>query len=338
MIRYALIATLILGVRAACAAESSDEVNAILASYETDPHGDLQSVIVMQDGARIAERYYNDANRQTLVDVRSAGKSVTSLLVGIATDRQAIDSLEDPVEKYWPEAAGSAVGPVRLDDILTMRSGLDADGDDPSSPGYEDFMDASDDPLAWALTIGRKDEPGTRYRYNSLTAYVAGVVITRATGNGLEEFARDTLFTPLGIERWDWQEDRSGMTKGQGNLFLTARGFAAIGQMVLDGGTYQGQQVVSRAWIDASLTPKVDISASTSNATGYGYYWYQHSYPVNGRPIEIFFASGNGGNKIYIVPAFDLVVTVMSTAYGQGRGHRRSEAILQAILAAQSPR
>ena len=306
-----------------------------LAAFEDDEHGDLHSVVVIQNGVLVAERYYNGGDRQALVDVRSAGKSVTSLLFGIALDQGAIESLDDPVAKYWPETQGSAIGPVRLADVLTMRTGLDADGNDPESPGYEDNMDAADDPLAFAMSVPAAEEPGKRYRYNSLAAYVAGIVIGRATGQGLEDFARDNLFGPLGIERWDWQEDRAGYTKGQGNLFLTAPGLARIGQMVLNDGAYDGRQVVSSEWIGESLQPRFDISDSDPFASGYGYYWYRQTYPLNGRSIEVSFASGSGGNKIYVIPELDLVVSVMSRAYGQGHGQRRSEGILRAVLGAR---
>lgn len=252
--------------------------------------------------------------------------------MGIAIDENAIGSLQDPVEQYWPEAAGTALGPIPLDAVLTMRTGLHADADDPTSPGYEDNMDTSDNPMAVALSVPKFEEPGTVYRYNSLAAYMAGMVIGNATGRGMEAFAQEKLFKPLGIERYDWQEDRDGTTKGQGNLFLTAAGFARIGQLVLNKGSFDGKQVVSERWINESLTPRVDISSSTSNATHYGYYWYQNSLEIAGEPITYWFASGNGGNKIYIVPERQMVVTVMSTAYGQGRGHRRAKAIFQSVL------
>lgn len=244
--RFAVIAAII--ACTSCAPADGDVsvgLQSVLAPFENDEHGDLHSIVVIQDGEIVAEAYFNGGDRQTLVDVRSAGKSVTSLLFGIALNQGVIESLADPVAKYWPEAEDSAVGQVRLENLLTMRSGLDADGSDPESPGNEDKMDASDDPLAFALLVPPADEQGTRYVYNSLAAYIAGVVIGRAAGNGLEDFARENLFTPLGIERWDWQEDRSGQTKGQGNLFLTAPGFARIGEMVLNNGNYDGRRVVS---------------------------------------------------------------------------------------------
>lgn len=182
------------------------------------------------------------------------------------------------------------------------------------------------------------EEPGTRYRYNSHAAYVASIVISKTTGVSLEDFARANLFEPLGIEHWDWQEDRAGYTKGQGNLFLTAPGFARIGEMVLNGGRYNGQQVVNRDWIEASLKPQVDVSDVEPNAVGYGYYWYLQPVSVDGHTVDVYFASGNGGNKIYVIPDLDMVVSVMSRAYGQGRGHRRSDAILEAVLSTRLAR
>jgi CubicO group peptidase (beta-lactamase class C family) len=316
---------------------STDSLQSALTAFENDAHDDLHSVIVIQRGRTLAEHYYHGADPQALVDIRSAGKSVTSLLLGVALDQEAVKSLDDPVQRYWTDAAGSAVGSVRLDNLLTMRSGLAADDDVDGLPGNEDRMDDAEDPLSFARSIPTVEPEGSRYRYNSLAAYVIGVVIGRATGGNLEAFARKSLFEPLGIQRWEWQEDRVGQTKGQGNLFLTARDFARIGQLVLADGVYEGKQIVSRRWIEQSLRPRVDISASDPFATGYGYYWYQQTYPVRGRPIDVYFASGNGGNKIYVIPNLDMVVSILSRAYGQGRGQRRSETILKAVLANVRP-
>ena len=102
--------------------------------------------------------------------------------------------------------------------------------------------------------------------------------------------------------------------------------------MVLDDGIHDGRQVVSSEWIRASLQPRLDISDSDPYASGYGYYWYHQTFLLDGRLIDVSFASGNGGNKIYVIPELDLVVSVMSRAYGQGRGQHRSQDILLAVL------
>lgn len=310
----------------------ASDLKAVLASYEDDPHKDLHSVVVTKNGVILAEHYYNGGDQDTLVDVRSVGKSVTALVFGIAMEQGSIKSVDDPVSTYWPQAAKHAAGPIPLKDLLTMRSGLNADDGDSQSPGNENRMDASDDTLAFTLAVPRLEASGTRFVYSSLAAFITGVVIWQATDTNMEDYARKHLFSPLGITRLDWQEDVSGITKGQGNLFLTTPGLAAIGTLVLNNGSYQGKQVVSKAWIEEILKQKVDISNDVSFASHYGYYWYHQEYTVNGRTIVGKLATGNGGNKIHIFPELNTVVTIMSRAYGQRHGHRRSDKILKEIL------
>lgn len=326
------------GSIALCAASVPSRIDraldTVLATFDHDPHPDLRGVVVLRDGRVVGERYYNGETADTLHDVRSAGKSVTSLLVGIATDQGKIHAADDTVSAYWPESRGSAIGDVAIRNVLTMRSGLAAFDVDPASPGNEDKLDVAPDPLAFLLAVPRADPPGSRYRYNSLTAYTAGVVVAKATGQTMADFARTSLFAPLGIRRWRWDADSAGYTKGQGNLSLTARDFAAIGEMVRGEGRYRGRRIVSARWIREALAPKVGISDSDPYADGYGYFWYSKVLQIDGKPVAVSFASGNGGNKIYVIPTRHMVVAVTSSAYGHGYGQKRSEAILRAILSA----
>lgn len=320
---------------AAPASERSD-LDAVLESWDRDEHPDLRGVVVVYDGRRVAERYYNGASPTELHDIRSAGKSITALLVGIAIDRGAIISLDDPVSRYWREASGSAIGAVTLRDVMSMRSGLAAFDEDAASPGNEDRMDASGDPMAFVRQVPSADAPGTHYRYNSATAYTAGVVVAKATREKMGSFARTHLFRPLRITHWEWQSDASGMTKGQGNLSLTTRGLASIGEMVRNNGRVQGRQIVSANWITAMLAPRVSIGADDPYADQYGYFWYRKVQQIAGLTLPVSFASGNGGNKIYVVPACSLVVAITSSAYGRGYGQRRSEDVLKRLLAVEA--
>lgn len=306
----------------------------VLATFDHDEHPDLRGVVVLREGRVVAERYFNGETADTLHDVRSAGKSVTALLVGIAIDRDRIRSVADPVSAYWPESRGSAIGDVSIGDVLTMRSGLAAFDEDPASPGNEDKLDEATDPLAFLRAVPRADPPGARYRYNSLTAYTAGVVVAKATGGTMADLAKSSLFGPLGITRWNWAADTAGYTKGQGNLSLTTRGFATIGEMVRGEGLYRGRRIVSARWIGEALAPKVPIADSDPYADHYGYFWYSKVQQINGKPVAVSFASGNGGNKIYVVPSRHMVIAITSSAYGRGYGQRRSETILKAVLSA----
>ncbi len=324
-----------LAVSACAAAGQPIPLSDVLARWNQDAHPDLRAVVVLQHGRLVAERYYNGETESDLHDLRSAGKSITALLVGAALDTGKINSVDDPVERYWPEAKGTAIGDVPLKDVLTMRSGLAAFDADPNSPGNEDKLDDSPDPHRFILALPRSDPPGDVYRYNSVTAHLAGLVVQKAVGETLQAFAEQALFRPLEIKNWSWQADAAGDFKGQGNLSLTARDFAKIGQLVLDKGVFEGRPVISAHWVQDALTPKVVISAVDPYADGYGYFWYFKTQRIGDTDVPVSFASGNGGNKIYVVRTLDLVVAVTSSAYGRGYGQRRSEDILRAVLAAE---
>ncbi|TFW13651.1 class A beta-lactamase-related serine hydrolase [Duganella callida] len=311
------------------AAARAQALDQVLARWDQDTHPDLRSVLVQRDGAIVAERYYNGEIADTLHDIRSAGKSVTALLAGAA--RLNPDAR---IDHYWPQAKGTALDGITLDQVLSMRSGLAAFDEDPASPGNEDKMDDAADPIAFTLATPRETTPGTRYRYNSLTAYIAGVTVEKATGKDLEDYARGALFQPLGIQRWAWGRDVAGHPKGQGNLSLRTRDLARIGQLVLNQGVYDGKRIVDADWLAAALAPRVAIGDNDRYADHYGYFWYRKTQQIDGRPVLVHFASGNGGNKIYVIPSRQMVVVVTSSAYGKGYGQLRSENILKAVLAA----
>jgi len=194
----------------------------VLQAQDHDSHGDLRAVVVLREGAIVAERYYNGETADTLHDIRSAGKSITALLLGAAVARGQLATTKT-VGEYWPEVAGSPAGKVALDDLLTMRSGLAAFDEDEQSPGNEDKLDAAPDPAAFVRGVPAATKPGSTYRYNSLGSYIAGRVVENASGADLEDYAAKALFAPLGIMRWNWGRDVAKHPKGQGNLSLRAR-------------------------------------------------------------------------------------------------------------------
>jgi CubicO group peptidase (beta-lactamase class C family) len=331
-----LSALLVIGLFAAPSAAAAQLVQrtiaTVLASCDADPHRDLRGVLVSVSGRTVAERYFAGATPATLHDIRSAGKSITSALVGIAVDRKLIDSVDAPAFPLAGVERPAGEQSPRMRDLLTMRSGLAADDQDPASPGGEERMDASPSWTAFVARLPLSRRPGTAYVYNSATAFLAGAAVEGASGERLDRFAQRHLFAPLGITRFEWRTGPDGRTAGQGNLKLTLRDMAKVGELYLNGGTYRGRRVISRSWVEASLAPIVPIGASDRYADHYGYMWYSKAYQVNGKRLRVHFASGNGGNKIYIVPSLDVVVAITSTAYGQPRGQKRSEQILLRVL------
>jgi len=310
---------------------------ALYGEMEQEPHHDLKGIVVVRDGVLRSEHYFNGDSATTRHDIRSATKSLTALLMGIAIDRGAVEGVGEPIARYLPGLPADGKETIRIEDLLTMRSGLDADDEDPATPGNEDRLDESQDWMRTVYAIPMKRAAGQRYLYCSVNAFLTGAIVENATKISLDDFARETLFGPLNIQDFRWRHVPVNRVTGQGNLEITARDAAALGQLMLNDGVVGGRRLVSHAWVTASLASTVPIGDSDPYSDSYGYMWYTKAERVGDHTVEVHFASGNGGNKIYVVPSLHMVVAVTSSAYGTRWGQRRSQDILLRILAAAKP-
>ena len=300
------------------------------------PQINIQGVIVIQEGRAVYETYPNKYATDTLHDIRSATKSIVGLLVGIAIDQGKL-RLDDTLLSFFPEyTSGKEIDErkkrITIDHLLTMASGLDANSEDSNSPGNEDHLYEAEDWLQFSLDIPMAAEPGSQWAYASMNSFLLGVVVGRATGQEFEDFAQTYLFDPLGIKDSRWTYTPKGYVVAQGNFYIAARDMARIGQLVLNNGCWDGQQVISKEWIQASFAPR--FPTNWPNYDTYGYQWYKHTMSLNGQDYPYVFASGNGGQKLYIVPDKDLVVVTFTTAYNTGYGQRRSLEIFRQVLMA----
>jgi CubicO group peptidase (beta-lactamase class C family) len=309
-------------------------LDALYGDTEKEQHHDLKGIVIVRNGALVSERYFNGDSSTTLHDIRSATKSVTSLLMGIAIDEKIIHSVDDPISLYLPGLPKDGKEKIEIKDLLNMRSGLDADDEDPSTLGNEDRLDESSDWMRSVYAVPVKRTPGERYLYCSVNAFLTGAIIENAARTTLNDFANTHLFRPLNVQNFHWRHVPVNRTTGQGNLEITARDGAALGQLMLNDGVVDGRRIISHDWVTKSLASQVPISDSDPYADFYGYMWYTKAEPIGSRKVTVHFASGNGGNKIYIVPSLHMVVAITSSAYGFRWGQRRSQDILFKILAA----
>jgi len=268
--------------------------------------------MVTKDGKLVMEEYFNSFWRTNIHDIRSAGKSITSMLAGIAMDK-GLFKTTDKVLEFFPEYKtvknlSPEKSAITVADLLVMSSGLASDDDLDDSPGAE------------------------RYAYSSVVAFLLGAIVENTSGETLEVFARKHLFGPIGITNFYWHKSPKGRNTGMGNIYLEPRDLAKLGQVMLDDGQWNGQQILSKAFVKKSFEKRFDISHTDPRAHGYGYMWYLAEIEIKGQKISYSFASGNGGNKIFIIPALDMVVTTMSSAYGTRYGQGRSHKVLEYIL------
>lgn len=287
----------------------------------------VHAVLVARGGKLVFERYFGGpdevANRrvrnvefdvETLHDLKSVTKSLASLVVGIAIDRALIRSVEEPIFSFFPELSDLRTPEkdgLRLVHVLTMTMGLKWVEANPDRNYNNDEvrMQLARDPCRYVLGLPVTAPPGEEFFYNTGALTLLSAIVRKTTGRPLDEFARETLFEPLGITGFEWSRVRGDSDAG-GGLRLRPRDMAKIGQLVLAGGRWNGRQVVSKAWIETSTTPKVKETDGL-----YGYLWWLRRSAFNGREVHWAGALGRGGQSIRIVPELDLVVAVTAGYY-----------------------
>ena len=288
----------------------------------------IHAVLVARSGKLVFERYFRGSDEiygrpvgevtfdaDTLNNVKSVSKSVASLAVGIAIDRGLIRSVNEPIFNFFPELSdlrSPEKDRIQLLHVLTMSMGLGWVEATPSNEDNNDEgrMHMAPDPCRYVLGLPATAPAGQEFFYNTGALTLLSAIMRKATGRPLDEFARETLFEPLGITRVEWNRYK-GDTDAGGGLRLRPRDMAKIGQLVLAGGRWNDRQIVSREWIEASTAPKIKATGSLS----YGYLWWLGRSPLNGREVQWVGALGRGGQSIRIVPELDLVVVVTAGYY-----------------------
>jgi CubicO group peptidase (beta-lactamase class C family) len=312
----------------------------------------VHAVLVARGGKLAFERYFSgpdeinnravrnvDFGADTLHDMKSVSKSVASLALGIAIDRGLIRSVDEPIFSFFPELSDLRTPEkdgLKLVNVLTMSMGLKwvEATPDRNYDNDEVRMQMARDPCRYVLGLPATAPPGQEFFYNTGALTLLSAIVRKATGRPLDEFARETLFEPLGITSFEWSRVRGDSDAG-GGLRLRPRDMAKIGQLVRAGGRWNDRQIVSKAWIDASMTPRL-------KATGnyfYGYLWWLDRSLLNGREVPWAAALGRGGQSIRIVPELDLVVAVTAGYYQDysPQAFRVQSGVFKDVLRAASP-
>ena len=328
-------------------ADESFDTDILHKTIETSLDGpfNIHSVIVERHGKLVAEYYQGGSDRSIYAlisarhdfsateihDVRSIGKSITSLLLGIAQQQGAIGPVSTPVLEFYPELKDIATPEkkrITLEDVLNMSNGLQW------QEGQSFFNDELN--LMWKKDIPRyvlshelSKNPGTSFNYNGGGTALLAEIITRNTDQSLDEYARDNLFQPLGIHDWEWVSDLHGRPMSFSGLRMRPRDLAKLGRLVLNKGRWNHKQIVPEAWIETSLQPKFVTGVSNFR---YGYQWWAGTVEWNGKKIPWHAGFGNGGQRLFIIPALDMVVVTTAGAYDKDTTAIRVNGLLQEIV------
>ena len=271
----------------------------------------LQSLLIWHRDSLVVESYFRGMTSSRRVNIKSASKSVLSALAGNAVGDGRLDDLDRPLSDFLPEYFQNAPPEkqtITLRHALTMRTGLET-----TSFGNYGAWVSSSDWVRYQVDQPMECDPGACWSYSTGTSHLVAVLLSRSTGQSLHAFAQERLFGPMGISIPTWDRDPQGHYLGGNNMALRPRDLLAFGQLYLQGGVWDGEQIIPSAWIDDSWG---NYGRSPWNGNRYGYFWWNRDLAGE----RVWFAWGYGGQFVFVVPRLDLVVATTASLVNRPAG------------------
>lgn len=288
-------------------------INAILLSelnseINNNKYGEVHSLLIVRNGHLVFEKYHNNYYRDRFHSLFSVTKTFTSALIGIAIDQGKINSVDEYMLDFFPEYTNilnndTLKKVVTLKHLLTMTAGF----------GNEDSLKESNNYIEYMLNRPMSFAPGKVWYYSNGSSTLLSGIIQNRTGESAENFANTYLFTPLGIKHWYWAKGPNDLTATAGGLQLRPLDMALFGQLYLQNGVWNGNQIVSKEWIDESVKVHVEYSKD-DRSYGYQLWQFLQSSSVSQmlQKNDVFFASGSREQKIFVIPHLKCVVVMTS--------------------------
>jgi CubicO group peptidase (beta-lactamase class C family) len=278
-------------------------------------YNDVHSVLIMKDDKLVFEEYFYGYDVNTKHQLRSATKSFSSALVGIALDKRLIKHKDETILSYFPEYTiqnpDVRKRKITIQNLLTQQAGFACDDDDASSPGNETKIYPTHDWVKAILDLPMAGMPGAEARYCSGNIFLLNRIVEKASHQSLHDFAKRNLFDKLGVKDFDWDfvPDETHQNSFS-QLYLTPRSMMKFGKLYLDDGKWNGQQIISQEWVDATFTKQTLL-----RGLGYSYLWWCEDLVANGKTFKGIAAKGNGGQRIFIWPEENVIAVVTAGNY-----------------------
>jgi len=307
----------------------------------------MRSFLVVRNGKLVVEEYFERENDPRPQQIKSITKSITSLLIGIAIDKQFITSESVEIKPYFPEYFSthhdSRKEKITIEQLLTMRSGINF-ADTAKYSKYENTKSwdepgayraywRTDNALDLALNYDMVESDDQEIiLYSTPAIDLLSTVLERSTGMTTKEFADENLFGPLGITNYTWAHDSAFHYIGGFTIFIRPRSLARVGQLLLQDGKFNNQQIVSKSWIDQSSTVAIPdfVTMETLPATfDYGYLWYLGKF----KGFDVKFAWGWGGQFLVLIPEANTLIVTTAWPDPDGVTHwNKSQEIWKKII------
>jgi CubicO group peptidase (beta-lactamase class C family) len=274
--------------------------------------------LVARDNELLYEKYFNGYNERSVNTSFSMAKSFASALVGIAIEEGHIKSVEEPITNYLPELLerDERFGSITIRHLLTMTSGIKYE-----EGGFLPWSEEADDTKTYYATDLRElaledcrieEKPGEYFEYNNYNPLLVGMILERATGMPVARYLQETLWKPLGMEAdgsWSLDSTQGGFEKMESGLNARARDFARFGMLFAKEGSWEGEQLTPRRWVEESTR----ADTTTDPSLDYQYFWWVDT--PDGK--NHFSARGNYGQYIYVAPEKDLVIVRLGKEEGE---------------------
>ena len=277
-------------------------------------HADLESsdvyaMVTVKDGVIIDEYYQEGYDETSVFPLHSCTKSFTSALVGIAIEQGYFTSVDDPLSDYLPQVldlADTGKQQITLRHLLTHTSGLEW-YEWAGRSNWQEFRSA-ENWVDYILNRNLVATPGTVFAYSTGNSHLLAAALESATGMGELEYARENLFDALGMDSVVWGTDPQGIADGGNGISMTVRDAARFGQLYLQNGQWNGEQLISAQWVAESTAAQ---NNGAGDGTGsYGYQWWIRSF----QGYDTYYAFGAHGQFIFVVPQLDLVTVIASNS------------------------
>ncbi|RZJ44929.1 MAG: class C beta-lactamase-related serine hydrolase, partial [Chryseobacterium sp.] len=297
---------------------------------------EITSIVTIQDGKLLLEEYFNGADRNTLHDPRSAGKSFASTLMGIAIKDGYIKNEDQTLDQFYNlksfENYNIKKDQIKIKDLLTMSSAFTGSDADSESPGNEENMYPTDNWVKFTLDlpIDPSKTNGGKWDYFTAGTVLLGDILDKKVPEGLEKYADAKLFKPLNITKYQWQYTPQNVANTAGSLQMRSLDYAKYAQLYKNNGVWNGNQIISKEWIQKTFTHQIQIPERENEF--YSYLFWNKSFEYKGKQYETYYCAGNGGNEFIIFKDLPLVIIITSKAYNKPYGHAQAEKIVKDFI------
>ncbi|WP_369765129.1 serine hydrolase domain-containing protein [Flavobacterium sp. WC2429] len=305
-------------------------LNSEIAKYNLK---EITSIVVIREGKLMLEEYFNDADRNTLHDTRSAGKSFTSTLMGMAirdgyikNENETLNSFYDlkQFDNYEPEKDS-----IKIKDLLTMSSALNGSDADGNSPGNEENMYPTANWVKFTLDLPMDHSKinGGKWDYFTAGVVVLGDILDKKITGGLEKYASEKLFEPLNITNYQWQYTPQKVVNTAGSLQMRSLDYAKYAQLYKNKGVWNGKQILPKEWVEKTFTHQIQIPERDNQF--YSNLFWNKSVFYKGKNYETYYCAGNGGNEFIMFKDLPITIIITSKAYNKPYAHAQADTIVK---------